>query len=72
MAIRWRKNGDLMCAAVSEPEEGDTYIDDRLHHQLHTITRAILADVNHEENGLWHWVHDDAKLLRIQNELEII
>lgn len=62
MAIRWRKDGRLLCAAKSEPEEGDTYIDDRLHYQLSVISRAILADFNHEENGLWHWVHSDGYL----------
>jgi hypothetical protein len=62
MAIRWRKNGDLMCAAMSSPEEDDTYIDDRLHYQLSVISRAIIADINHEKNGLWHWVHN--KFLR--------
>ena len=62
MAIRWRKKGDLICAAISKAEEGDTYIDDRLHYQLSVISRAILADVNHEDNGLWHWVGDNLLL----------
>jgi hypothetical protein len=57
MAIRWRKDDSLICAAMSDPEEGDTYIDDRLHYQLSVISRAILADVDHEKNGLWHWIH---------------
>ncbi len=56
MAIRWRKDGALICAAKSEAEDGDTYIDDRLHYQLSVVSRAILADVDHETNGLWHWV----------------
>lgn len=56
MSLRWRKSGELICAATSKPMEGDTYIDDRLHHQLHQIENAILADINHEKNGLWHWV----------------
>ena len=62
MAIRWRKGGRLLCAAKSEPEEDDTYINDRLHYQLSVISRAILADFNHEENGLLHWVHGDGYL----------
>ena len=64
MAIRWRADGRLLCAAASEPKKDDTYIDDRLHHQLHSISRAILADVDHENNRLWHWVHDDEHWLR--------
>lgn len=58
MSIRWRIDGSLVCAAMSEPEEGDTYIDDRLHYQLSVISRAIIADSDHENNGLWWWVHD--------------
>jgi len=54
VAIRWRKDGTLICAAMSEPEERDTYIDDRLHDQL-TEMAIITADVNHKVNGLWYW-----------------
>ena len=64
MAIRWRKEGQLICAAMSKPEDGDTYIDDRLHYQLSVISRVILADTNHEINGLWYWIHDDHQFLR--------
>ena len=56
MAIRWRTDGRLVCAAMSEPEEGDMYIDDRLHYQLSVITKIIMADVQHKQNGLWYWV----------------
>jgi len=68
MSIRWRLNGDLLCAAVTEPEEDDCYIDDRLHYQLSVISRAIVADVNHEENGLWHWVHNEGERIRGSKE----
>lgn len=57
MAIRWRKNGILLCAAHCEYEEGDCYIDDRLQYQLSVITRAILPDPAHEVNNRYHWVH---------------
>ena len=56
MSIRWRISGELVCAAMSEPEEDDTYIDDRLHHQLYSISKAILPDVDHEMNGLWRFI----------------
>ena len=56
MSIRWRKSGELVCAAMSGAMNGDTYIDDRLHHQLHQKENVIIADVEHEKNGLWHWV----------------
>lgn len=47
----------MICAAMSEAEEGDTYIDDRLHYQLSVVSKAIIADIDHEINGLWYWVH---------------
>jgi len=56
MAIRWRKDGRLLCAAMSELEEGDTYIDDRLHYHLARIIQIIEPDDDHDNNGLWHWV----------------
>ena len=56
MAIRWRRDGRLVCAAMSEAEEGDVYIDDNLHSKLSVITRSIVADVDHKENGLWSFV----------------
>jgi hypothetical protein len=40
---------------MSEAEEGDTYIDDRLHYQLSVLTKSIVADLNHKSNGLWYW-----------------
>lgn len=68
MAIRWRLDGRLICAAMSDPEEDDCYIDDRLHYQLSVISRAIIADIDHEENGLWYWVHDEHARLRGKKE----
>lgn len=63
MAIRWRIDGQLICAAMSDPEKDDTYIDDRLHYKLSVISKAIIADVKHEENGIWHWLHDKDNIL---------
>lgn len=59
MAIRWREDGTLHCAAMTDVQPGDTYIDDRLHYQLSVVSRALVADPDHEENALWHWVHTD-------------
>ena len=57
----------MLCAAMFEEKEGDTYIDDNLHYQLSVISRAIVADVDHESNGLWYWVHGD-DFLRAKKE----
>jgi len=70
MSIRWRKYGELVCAAMSQPEEGDTYIDDRLHYQLSVISKCIIADQHHEDNGLWHWVHNrENDILRVTSKI---
>ena len=58
MAIRWRKDGRLVCAAMSEPEEGDTYIDDRLAYRLGVELKIIVADPNHKANGMWYWTQE--------------
>ena len=55
MAIRWRLSGELVCAATSDEQDGDTYIDDRLHYFLSVLCGVLIADIRHEENGLWHW-----------------
>ncbi len=58
MSLRWRWSGELLCAAKHPPKKGDCYIGDRLHHQLHTELKVIVADLNEEDNGLWHWSKD--------------
>lgn len=59
MAIRWRQTGELLCAAKVPEMAGDTYIDDRLHYQLHSVYRLILPDPEEYTNGVWHWKHSD-------------
>ncbi len=68
MSIRWRTDGRLLCAATHGEEPGDTYIDDRLHYWLSVVCRALVADVMHEQNGLWHWTLGDGPFLRAQSE----
>ena len=54
MGLRWRKDGRLLCAAMTEPEDGDIYFDDE---QLYEMSKqgVILADPDHFDNALWHW-----------------
>jgi hypothetical protein len=59
MSLRWRKKGEIVCGAKSEPMEGDTYIDDRLHYELSVIQKVIVPGKNEEENGLWYWLHGE-------------
>lgn len=41
MALRIRKDGRILCAAMHPPEENDTYIDDRSHYRLSVIHKVI-------------------------------
>lgn len=59
MSLRWRVNGVLICGAKSAEEEGDTYIDDRLHYRLSLIIKVITPDDDEKETGLWHWDEEE-------------
>lgn len=66
MALRWRANGDLVCAATTEEEEGDRYMDDHVHDQLaNGTTKAIVVDVNHHDNAQWHWTDTSIALMAV-------
>lgn len=57
MALRIRKDGRIICAALRPAEPGDTYIDDTLHHQLCAVHRVIVSEPieKHLENPEWWW-----------------
>lgn len=57
MAIRVRKDGILVCAAHSEPEDGDTYIDDALQYEMSAVHGVIVAlpMPAHEADPRWFW-----------------
>lgn len=62
MALRIRKTGEILCAAHTEVEEGDTYIHDGIHYYLAVLTGAIVASENHSEDNLWFWnIKEDEK-----------
>lgn len=56
MSIRWRRTGELLCAAKCDEQPDDTYINDRLHYHLSQELKVIAPDHNEGENGLWHWL----------------
>ena len=61
MALRIRKNGDIFCAALHDPENGDTYIPDNISEILSGATGEkplIITDPepNHSKHGQWWWV----------------
>ena len=54
MSLRWRNTEQLLCAAKTNPEDGDTYIDDRLHYKL-ALIGAIEPSLDEKISGLWFW-----------------
>ncbi|MCT4190243.1 hypothetical protein HZP50_07025 [Elizabethkingia anophelis] len=50
MALRIRKTGEILCAAHTKPEEGDTYLDDNIHYFLSVLTGAITASENQQKH----------------------
>jgi len=57
MSIRWRKSGELICGAKSEPMDDDDYLDDRVQYRLSLEVGIITPDEDEHETGLWHWTH---------------
>ena len=58
MALRIRKDGRLLCAAIHIEEDGDTYIDDGLHYELSVIKKVIGTECmeKHKLHGQWWWM----------------
>lgn len=58
MAIRVRKDGTMWCAALTEPMDGDTYIDDALHYEMSAVHGVIVALLHeeHQKHPQWWWV----------------
>lgn len=50
MAIRIRPDGTMICAAENDAELGDAYLDDFLHHELHTELKILHT---HDEGDTW-------------------
>ncbi len=57
MALRIRKDGCILCAAMHAAEAGDTYIDDGLHYQMSVIHKVIGSEPmeRHKDSGQWWW-----------------
>ena len=59
MAVRIRADGTIICAAMSDPEPGDTYLHDGIHHILSGELGVLVSEAidRHEKDGLWWWKH---------------
>jgi hypothetical protein len=58
MALRIRKDGRILCAAMHPEEDGDTYIDDGLHYEMSVIHKVIGSESmeRHKDSGRWWWI----------------
>jgi len=67
MALRIRKCGKILCAAMHESEHGDMYIDDFLHYCLSANLKVIVTEphIKHQFRGEWWWYDS------IPNDVEI-
>lgn len=63
VAIRWRETGELLCAAATEEQDGDRYLDDHVHYQLSVGSNAITVDDSHENSALWLWTNTTTALM---------
>ncbi len=63
MALRIRKDGRILCAAMHPKEPGDTYLHDGIHYTLSVEIGAIVTEKmeeggrgGHRCHGEWWWV----------------
>jgi hypothetical protein len=58
MAVRIRKDGRVLCAAMHPAEKGDLYIDDAIHYYLSAEVRVLVTDPHerHRTRGEWWWI----------------
>lgn len=58
MALRIRKDGTILCAALNDENEGDIYVDDSMHYILSVEKKLLVTTENdyHMKNGgQWWW-----------------
>lgn len=64
MALRIRKNGKIMCAALNKKNDGDLYIDDALHYHLSVEVKVLVTtenDTHISMGGEWWWKGQEPK-----------
>ena len=59
MALRIRSDGRILCAALHNREDGDTYIDDNLHYEMSVVHKVIVTEPmpEHTLRGEWWWTN---------------
>lgn len=61
MAVRIRKNGKILCAAMNPERKGDLYINDALHYYLSVEKRVLVTEPwkQHKKNkGEWWFINE--------------
>ena len=58
MALRIRRDGRILCAAIHPAELGDTYIHDGMHYRLSVEEKLICTEPidEHMKRGEWWWI----------------
>ena len=66
MALRIRKNGNIFCAALSKPKEGDVYINCGIHYMSSQIRKSIITQPMplHKING-GKWKRTKTKTFKV-------
>jgi len=69
MALRIRKDGRILCAAIHSEEPGDTYINDGLHYILSVENKVICTEPHekHKTHGQWWWIGNVPEGIEIDN-----
>lgn len=59
MAVRIRKDGRILCAAMYAAEDGDCYIDDGIHYALSVEAKVLVTESHerHKNRGEWWWIN---------------
>lgn len=57
MALRIRADGTIVCAAQTEPRDGDCYLDDVVHARLAGAeANSLHVLITHDGGDTWHFV----------------
>ena len=65
MALRIRADGRILCAAMHDPLDGDTYLPDDISYKLTVELRSIVTEPmasgergGHAKHGQWWWADE--------------
>ena len=67
MALRIRKDGRILCAAIHKEKDEDIYIDDAMHYQLSVVYKILVTEdiESHKLRGEWWFLNQVPKGIKI-------